>query len=101
MRTGFADIVCSSSSSENDAAYDVSIYLNFLWMACLLKVSTFFFSSQIDFLFYYFRLLTLQIVSYIQVYSIILALCTLGYAVRIFHTTDTKYVIFVLVDTNL
>jgi len=48
----FAIIFCSSSSSENDATYDVSIYSNFLWTAYLLNVSTFFpFTEQTDFLF--------------------------------------------------
>ena len=70
-RTGFANI-CTSSSSENAAYYD-SIYSNFLWTAYLLHVSTFFSTDRLS--FYYFRQLTLQIVSYIQVSSIILALC--------------------------
>ena len=49
-----------------------------------------FLSPRVDFLFFYFRPLTLQIASYIQVHSIILALRALGYAVRIFRTTDAK-----------
>ena len=42
MRTGFADIICCSSSSENDYMYNVPIYSNFLWTANLLNFSTFF-----------------------------------------------------------
>ena len=55
----------------------------------------FLFSLSTDRLsFYYFCLVTLQILSYIQVYSVVLALCSLGYAVCIFHSTDAKYLTF-------
>jgi len=67
------------------------LFVNGMFTECF---HPFFFSSETDFLFYYFHQLTLQIVRYIQVYSIILALCTLGYAVCIFCTTDAKYVMF-------
>ena len=72
MRTGFANI-CTSASSENAMYYD-STYSNFLWTVYLLNVSTAFFSTD-RLPFYYFRPLALQIISYIQVSSIILALC--------------------------
>ena len=62
-------------------------------MAYLLNVSTFSLSTD-RLSFFYFRLLSLQIIGYIQVHSIILALCALGYAVQIFCTTDAKYVMF-------
>ena len=39
MWTGFADIVCCSSSSENDAAYNVPISSNSFWTENLLNFS--------------------------------------------------------------
>ena len=60
---------------ENDAVYNVSIYLNVLWTANLLNVSTFFLCTD-RLSFHYFCLLTLQTVSYIQVTpSTFLSLC--------------------------
>ena len=50
-----ADIVCCSSSSENDGACNVLINSNSLWMANLLNVSTF--SCMYRLPFYYFHLL--------------------------------------------
>ena len=52
MRTWLADIVCCSSSLENDAAYDVLIFSNFLWTANLLNTSTFFVQGQTFFLLF-------------------------------------------------
>ena len=96
--TGFADIVYCSSSSENDAAYDAPIYSNSLWMAKLLNISTFPCTDKLS--FSYFLLLTLWIDHEFHHFDFVCAQI-LGYAVCIFHITDTKYVSFALVDANL
>jgi len=83
MRTGFADIVCSSSSSENDVTYNVSIYsiffvngiftehFHFACVCVCVQGQTFFllFSSA--------HFINCQLHSS---YSIILASCALGFA---------------------
>ena len=82
MRTGFADIVSSSSSSENDTVYNVLIGWNLLRMTYLLNISSssFFvsFFAWVEFIFTIF-------------------VCPL-YRLS---ATDTKYAMFVSADTNL
>ena len=41
-KNGFFDIVCCSSSSENDAMYNVPVYSDFLWTAVYWTFSLFF-----------------------------------------------------------
>ena len=43
--------LCCSSSSENDARYNVPIYANFLWMANLLNVSIFHVQKDLSIIF--------------------------------------------------
>ena len=104
MRTGFANIVCCSSSSENDAVYDVPSYANVLWTANLLNVSsnsTFYMHEEKFLLFSFAHFIARELQSG---YSIISFGCVcaliLGNAVRIFCAIDAKYVIFVSVYTN-
>ena len=86
---------------ENDAAYDVSIYSNFLWTAYLLNVSTFF-SLSTDRLLFICCLSTERLLFIIFICSLYRSSATFkllhhfGFvrSVHIFRTTDAKYVTF-------
>ena len=83
IRIGFANIVCSSSSLENDATCDVSINSDFFANGIFSECFHYF--SWIGFFF------TISSACFIDRQ---LHLCALGYAVHIFHTTDAKYIMF-------
>ena len=73
---------------KNDATYDIPIYSN----SVNGKFTKHFhiFHAQID-SFYYFHLLTLLCSAILALQACALIL---GYAVRIFHITDAKYILF-------